>query len=604
MAKTVAIVIWLAGMAVIAGLAATLARRARPADRPGGPEQLPRRPGEVTLTGPGAGSASSPVSAAAWQALVFLVVVLAGAVVIFGVMALLGQLARHGGPAIDKPIYRWLMPHRWHAWQGLMNSLTKMGDAWSTRMAAAAAAVCLAVTWRRHKWLPAFAFVILSVLQRYLTHAIHLVAHRVGPPAFPHGTFPSGGSERTVVFFGLIAYFLWREFSGRRVTAVWAGAAVAALAFTEGYSRDYLGMHWTTDVLSGWFYGILLLALFILASRVVLGPARPPAPPGAETGTETVTGTGTGRAAARSWPLVSVIIPTRGRPGPVRAAITAVTAQTYPGPIECLVVHDQEPPDDSLTALATADRQVRVLANRRTPGLPGARNSGLAEAAGQLIASCDDDDVWHPAKLAAQVELLTRQPSLLVVGSGIRLVLPAGQAIDWPARADRISHPMLLRNRVKELHSSTLVAWRDAYAKAGWYDEQTPHGYAEDYDWILRVARVGRIGAVRAPLADIAKDRGSWWPGNAAVTAAGLEYLLARHPELRKSARGHARVLGQIAFSRSLLGQRGRALRCAALALARWPASPHGYLALAHVVTGVDRKHVLRAARLAGRGLA
>jgi hypothetical protein len=35
-------------------------------------------------------------------------------------------------------------------------------------------------------------------------------------------------------------------------------------------------MHWGTDVLSGWFYGILLLALFILATRVVMGPARRP----------------------------------------------------------------------------------------------------------------------------------------------------------------------------------------------------------------------------------------------------------------------------------------------------------------------------------------
>jgi hypothetical protein len=29
-------------------------------------------------------------------------------------------------------------------------------------------------------------------------------------------------------------------------------------------------------VLSGWFYGILLLALFILATRVIMGPARTP----------------------------------------------------------------------------------------------------------------------------------------------------------------------------------------------------------------------------------------------------------------------------------------------------------------------------------------
>jgi glycosyltransferase involved in cell wall biosynthesis len=309
-------------------------------------------------------------------------------------------------------------------------------------------------------------------------------------------------------------------------------------------------------------------------------------------------------AAPQHWPLVSVIVPTRGRPDLVRAAISSISGQTYPGPIECLVVHDQEVPDPDLASLGTADHQVRVMANRRTPGLAGARNSGLAAARGSFVATCDDDDVWHPAKLQAQIGRLLDQPDLLVVGSGIRLMLPDGRIITWPARAERITQRLLLRNRVKELHSSTLAMRRDVFAKAGLYDEQTPNGYAEDYDWLLRVARVGRIGAVRTPLADIRKDSGSWWPGDAAVTAAGLEYLLARHPEIARSPRGHARLLGQIAFSRSLLGQRGRALRYAATAIARWPASPHGYLALAHIVTGVDRKHVLRAARLVGRGLA
>ena len=304
------------------------------------------------------------------------------------------------------------------------------------------------------------------------------------------------------------------------------------------------------------------------------------------------------------WPLVSVILPTRGRPDLVRAAIAAIVGQTYPGPVECLVVHDQEPPDPALASLGSGEHQVRVLANHRTPGLAGARNSGLAEATGSFIATCDDDDIWHPAKLQAQITRLLDQPDLLVVGTGIRLMLPDGRIISWPARAERISQRLLVRNRVKELHSSTLAMRRDVYAKAGLYDEKTPHGYAEDYDWILRVARVGRIGAVVSPLADIRKDSGSWWPGDAAVTAAGLEYLLARHPEIAASPRGHARLLGQIAFSRSLLGQRGRALRYAATAIARWPASPHGYLALAHIVTGVDRKHMLRAARLVGRGLA
>ncbi len=274
MGKIEVFLIWPIGLAIIFGVAALLARqaRARHARAGSGPHLPWLKDGPV----PASAEGTSGVGEAIRQAGVFLLIIVAGAAVVFAVMALLGQLVLHGGPSVDKPIYHWVVTHRIHQWKGLMHSATKTGNAWSTRMAVVSAAVCLAVTWRRYRWLPAFAFLVLSLLQRYVTHAIHLVAHRVGPPGFPHGTYPSGGSERTVVFFGLIAYFLWREFSGRRVTAIWAGAAVAALAFNEGYSRDYLGMHWTTDVLSGWFYGTLLLALFILATRVVMGPARRP----------------------------------------------------------------------------------------------------------------------------------------------------------------------------------------------------------------------------------------------------------------------------------------------------------------------------------------
>lgn len=306
------------------------------------------------------------------------------------------------------------------------------------------------------------------------------------------------------------------------------------------------------------------------------------------------------------WPLVSVILPTRGRPELVRVALSAVVGQTYPGMIECIVVHDQEPPQPELESFGTASRSVRVVANSRSPGLAGARNTGVALARGEFIASCDDDDAWHPTKLDAQISRLLDQPDLLVVGSGIRLMLPDGRIINWPGRAERISYQLLLCNRVKELHSSTLVMRRDAFAKAGLYDEATPNGYAEDYDWVLRAARVGRIGTVVNPLADIRKDArsSSSYYGQAAITAAGLEYLLAKHRDLAASRRGRARLLGQLGFARSVLGERRPALRCATTAIMLWPASPHGYLALAHVITGLDRRHVLRVARLFGRGLA
>src|SRR5215468_1274079 len=303
------------------------------------------------------------------------------------------------------------------------------------------------------------------------------------------------------------------------------------------------------------------------------------------------------------WPLVSVIMPTRSRPELVRESIAAVVAQAYPGQIECLVVHDQEPPDGQLTELGTAQHRVMVAANTHSPGLAGARNTGLDLARGSIVATCDDDDIWHPDKLLRQVERLRDEPGLLVVGSGIRLRLP-GKVVDWPGRAEHVSYQLLLRNRVKELHSSTLVMRREAFAKVGLYDEELPRGYGEDYDWVLRAARAGQVGIVTRPLADIRKDGKSYYQGAAENTALALEYLLAKHPDIAASPRGHARMLGQIAFARSALGERGPAIRYAAKAVVRWPISPYPYMAFVQAATRIDPRHLLRAARLFRRGMA
>jgi membrane-associated phospholipid phosphatase len=206
-------------------------------------------------------------------------VAVVGAAVIYGVMCAVGTIVVHAGPTIDKPIFTWTLTHRVSAWAHVMARLTKIGNVWTTWGACAAAAVCLAVTYRRHRWLAPAVFGAAIVVDHYLKLAIGHTFHRIGPPTSPHGSFPSGGVDRIILFYGLIAYLLWREFSGQRRAAIWAGTAVAALAFNEAYSRGYKTLHWFTDILSGLFYGTLLLALFIVAIRLVAGPADVQAEP-------------------------------------------------------------------------------------------------------------------------------------------------------------------------------------------------------------------------------------------------------------------------------------------------------------------------------------
>jgi membrane-associated phospholipid phosphatase len=196
-----------------------------------------------------------------------------GALAVYAVMALLGLLVVDHGLAIDRPIYTWMAGHQAHSWAAVMNRLTKIGNTWTCWGAAGAAAVCLAVSWRAHRWLPPAALGALIVVDHFTTLALRHTFHRLGPPDSPLGTYPSGGCDRVIVFYGLIAYLLWREFSGQRLAAIWAAAAVAALGFNEAYSRVYLTLHWFTDALSGLLYGGLLLAVFIAAVRAVAGPA-------------------------------------------------------------------------------------------------------------------------------------------------------------------------------------------------------------------------------------------------------------------------------------------------------------------------------------------
>lgn len=305
-----------------------------------------------------------------------------------------------------------------------------------------------------------------------------------------------------------------------------------------------------------------------------------------------------------AWPLVSAVVATRGRPELVREAVGSAVQQDYAGDLEVVVVHDQERPDETLRELARPGRTVILTENAHSPGLAGARNTGIGLAKGQFIATLDDDDRWRPEKVRRQVQRFNSDPDPLMLGTGLRLLLPGGRTSDWRGRAPRIRYETLLRNRVKELHSSTLMMRRDAFAKAGRYDEQLPRGYAEDYDWVLRVGRVGPIGLVPEPLAEIRKDNQSYYRGRAAETAPALLHFLAKHPEIAADRRGHARVLGQVAFALSSSGERRRGVPYAVRSWARWPLSVHAYVAFAHIVSGADPATFVALARRFGRGMA
>lgn len=263
------------------------------------------------------------------------------------------------------------------------------------------------------------------------------------------------------------------------------------------------------------------------------------------------------------WPSVGVVIPAHDRPGPLRAALAAALAQDYPGRIEVVVVYDRAEPERQL---ADGDR-VRVVANARTPGLAGARNTGILELDTDLVAFCDDDDEWLPGKLRAQVAALRAQPGAEFASCGI-VVDHGGTCHPRLAGRIEVTHADLLRSRMVMVHSSTYLARRAALTDGiGLVDETIPGSQNEDWDLALRAARRHPIVNVDEPLVRVVWGASSHYAAQWETKADSLRWMLDHHPDLAGDRPGAARVYAQLSFAYACLRRRGEAFRWAWRAL-------------------------------------
>lgn len=309
-----------------------------------------------------------------------------------------------------------------------------------------------------------------------------------------------------------------------------------------------------------------------------------------------------------AWPSVCALIPTKDRPEQLRVALRAVLAQDYPGPLRVIVVFDGGEPDSALAGHGNRQRPVSVLRNDRTPGLSGARNTGILAADTDLVAFCDDDDTWLPGRLTAQVRALAAHPgselatcAIEVEHRGRRNVRLAGTSV--------VVHDDLLRSRMAMLHSSTFLIRRTALVGEprdtgiGLVAEDAPGSQNEDYDLLLRAAKRRPITHVDRPLVRVVWDRTSFFAHQYDTRIAGLRWMLERHPELDACRPGAARLYGQLACWHAAKGDRRDAVAWARRALrTRWR-EPRAMIALAAAVRMVRVESVLATLHRHGHGI-
>lgn len=301
-------------------------------------------------------------------------------------------------------------------------------------------------------------------------------------------------------------------------------------------------------------------------------------------------------------PTVGVVVATRDRPELLRKALASILGQDYAGDISCLVVFDQSEPDTSLVS-DDPHRRVEVTTNVRSPGLAGGRNTGILALDTELVAFCDDDDLWLPGKLTAQVAVLRDDPAAAFVSAGI-VIDYDGTRSERVLTQPQVTFTDLLRSRYSELHSSTFVMRRDALVDGfGLVSETVPGSYGEDYEFLLRAARHAPIRTVPSVQVEVLWHARSYFGSRWETISTALRWLLDRYPEFRSVPAGEARVTGQIAFAEAARGNRRAACRWAGRTVRRRSREPRAYLALA-VATGLlSADTVLRVLHKRGRGI-
>ena len=76
-------------------------------------------------------------------------------------------------------------------------------------------------------------------------------------------SFPSGHSVNSVVLFGVVIYLSWKYLKSK-VAKITITIISVLMILIIGFSRVYLNVHWLSDVLSGYFLGIIILCISFL----------------------------------------------------------------------------------------------------------------------------------------------------------------------------------------------------------------------------------------------------------------------------------------------------------------------------------------------------
>lgn len=195
----------------------------------------------------------------------------------------------------------------------------------------------------------------------------------------------------------------------------------------------------------------------------------------------------------RPDPLLTVIIPTHGRPEHLHRAISSAVDASQCGDVEVVVVPNGG--DETWHEVANKfkpDRRVHWHA-REAANVSAARNYGLEHSTGEFVRFLDDDDYLHPNACHSQLDALVRSGADVCSGA-LRVVSKLGKPVRvWqqPATDDLVC-AALTPFRCNQVGAHLFR--RTSITRHKWNSECTLN---EDVEWLVEISCDQRIRWVR-----------------------------------------------------------------------------------------------------------
>lgn len=164
----------------------------------------------------------------------------------------------------DLPVYQFIISM--FTTNSLVIKVMKLFTSFGSTLVIVSGILCVAILYKNKKYF--FNFLSACLIGTILNNLIKIIIRRPRPTntmLFSYESsysFPSGHTMMSTIFYGLIIYYVYKNLKNKKLKT-FIICLLSLVIFMIGLSRIYLGVHYATDVLGGYVFGIVYLVVFV-----------------------------------------------------------------------------------------------------------------------------------------------------------------------------------------------------------------------------------------------------------------------------------------------------------------------------------------------------